>query len=408
MKEYTANTGGRYCYNEDVLNLQDLALAHSAIFEEFGDFIVAGCELNGTTITPGIIWLNGKLRKFEGADNIDYFPRYLCEHNSTETVEYANDTTQNGRIVYGCVLTDTIPTHQDSLTGEVPHYIEFKENYEDTPRTKSVFFGRHCLLLESRTGTQTVKDAIVFKKSVKINGTIEAESRLLVKNIINIGDDRLYIQQGPDKMLIIGNNNSASEIRIIATNSAVNLIPNIKENGILLSDKYAQKNAGFTQFIVGNTTAATLRQQIDALSQSDMDAKYAQLDKCLSDMAPSDSIREKIRHNIDAQQQIKDTGWLQATQDPSLGIINTDIYVRQYGPFVYIQGKAKPFLTGEIWFALPSLVKPPKYDVSFYLNYGVEGDVHAIIDKNQYLCRIAACTPELRNREVNINITYMV
>ena len=33
MKEYIAETGGRYTYSDDILNLQELALSMSAVFE---------------------------------------------------------------------------------------------------------------------------------------------------------------------------------------------------------------------------------------------------------------------------------------------------------------------------------------------------------------------------------------
>ena len=33
MKEYIAETGGRYTYSDDILNLQELALSMSAVFD---------------------------------------------------------------------------------------------------------------------------------------------------------------------------------------------------------------------------------------------------------------------------------------------------------------------------------------------------------------------------------------
>ena len=34
MKEYVAETGGRYTYADDILNLQELALSMTSIFSE--------------------------------------------------------------------------------------------------------------------------------------------------------------------------------------------------------------------------------------------------------------------------------------------------------------------------------------------------------------------------------------
>lgn len=44
MKEYIAETGGRYTYSDDILNLQELALSMSAVFDSCSDFIISGCE----------------------------------------------------------------------------------------------------------------------------------------------------------------------------------------------------------------------------------------------------------------------------------------------------------------------------------------------------------------------------
>lgn len=45
MKEYIAETGGRYTYSDDILNLQELALSMSAVFDGCSDFIISGCEI---------------------------------------------------------------------------------------------------------------------------------------------------------------------------------------------------------------------------------------------------------------------------------------------------------------------------------------------------------------------------
>ena len=59
MKEYVAETGGRYTYSDDVLNLQELALSLSAIFDGCSDFIISGCETDGARISDGYVWLGG-------------------------------------------------------------------------------------------------------------------------------------------------------------------------------------------------------------------------------------------------------------------------------------------------------------------------------------------------------------
>ena len=66
MKEYIAETGGRYTYSDDILNLQELALSMSAVFDGCSDFIISGCEIEGPRVSPGYVWLGGKGRRFDG------------------------------------------------------------------------------------------------------------------------------------------------------------------------------------------------------------------------------------------------------------------------------------------------------------------------------------------------------
>lgn len=54
MKEYIAETGGRYTYSDDILNLQELALSMSAVFDGCSDFIISGCEIEGPPRLPGL------------------------------------------------------------------------------------------------------------------------------------------------------------------------------------------------------------------------------------------------------------------------------------------------------------------------------------------------------------------
>lgn len=51
MKEYIAETGGRYTYSDDILNLQELALSMSAVFDGCSDFIISGCEIEGPRVS---------------------------------------------------------------------------------------------------------------------------------------------------------------------------------------------------------------------------------------------------------------------------------------------------------------------------------------------------------------------
>ena len=81
MKEYVSETGGRYTYTDDILNLQELALSMTSIFSSCSNLIIAGCEMSGSEISGGYVWINGKVRIFEGCKNA-VFPYYIYEINS--------------------------------------------------------------------------------------------------------------------------------------------------------------------------------------------------------------------------------------------------------------------------------------------------------------------------------------
>lgn len=120
MKEFNAQTGGRYVYVDDMLNLQELALAFGELFNECDNFIVSGCQVSGNAISAGYVYLNGKLRRFSGASGISTWPQYLYESNATESVQYAVGGTKVGRNVYGVSIGATVPTSLDPLTQQVP------------------------------------------------------------------------------------------------------------------------------------------------------------------------------------------------------------------------------------------------------------------------------------------------
>ena len=81
MKEYRSRNSGRYVFNEDMHNLQELALSPAELFRDCGlNFVISGCAITVTqnngvytiSVTDGYVWLNGKIRKvaaFSGTTN---------------------------------------------------------------------------------------------------------------------------------------------------------------------------------------------------------------------------------------------------------------------------------------------------------------------------------------------------
>ena len=70
MIEFSSQTGGRYTYVDDIINLQELALAFSAFFADCDNFIIGGCQVSGNQISSGYVYINGKIRYFPGKSDI--------------------------------------------------------------------------------------------------------------------------------------------------------------------------------------------------------------------------------------------------------------------------------------------------------------------------------------------------
>lgn len=179
MKEYIAETGGRYTYSDDLLNLQELALSLTSIFSECPAFIISGCETEGNGITPGYVWLGDKVRYFEGIQST-VFPYYIYETNTNESVVYANEVNKRGRCCYLCSGGTSVPEVADPVTGQLPQYLEMGRDY--APRLTDKFFGRYALLLDSPASRQKVKKDVTFAGEVTVEKALKSDKELAVQD----------------------------------------------------------------------------------------------------------------------------------------------------------------------------------------------------------------------------------
>lgn len=177
MKEFIAEPGGRYTYADDIINLQDMVLALSSLFEECSNFIISGCRCQGAVITPGYVWLNGKVRRFEGCADVSY-PYYIYETNRNESVTYANEVNKRGRACYLASGGGAVPDTADPVTGAVPQFIRLTEDY--APRLADKFFGRYALMVDSPFVQQTVRKDLVLTGTLAVEKGIESRNSLLV------------------------------------------------------------------------------------------------------------------------------------------------------------------------------------------------------------------------------------
>ena len=179
MKEYIAQTGGRYTYSDDIINLQELALSMTAIFSECTPFIISGCEIEGGSISSGYVWLGGKVRRFEGVQSVA-FPYYIYESNNHETVVYANEVNKRGRSCYLSIGSNTIPTTPDTVTGVAPTFLTITADY--TPRLIDKFFGRYALLLNTTSQRQRVEKDVIFSGEVAVEKEIKSSEGVTVQD----------------------------------------------------------------------------------------------------------------------------------------------------------------------------------------------------------------------------------
>lgn len=234
MKEYVADTGGRYTYVDDILNLQELALSMTAIFRGCDDFIISGCEITGNAISPGYVWINGKIRYFEGCVTAA-FPYYIYEKNGTDTVVYAGDVNKKGRNNYLCAGSNILPTFTDTVTGKVPALIEVTKTY--APRFLDKFFGHYAVLLDTPFSKQTIKKDLVVTGKLTTETGLESKTAVSVVSPSGYSLKQLVKQDGTASFGSYLNGLLVSEI-CISTDGFISLLKGktelarIDENGI--------------------------------------------------------------------------------------------------------------------------------------------------------------------------------
>lgn len=243
MKEFSAQTGGRYTYVDDIINLQELALAFASIFDGCDNFIISGCTVNGSSISAGYIYLNGKIRRFSGASGLTKWPQYIYETNSSETVAYASGSDKVGRTVYGCAIGASVPSTLDPVTNAMPQYLSIPSS--GGLQMKDALFGRYALLLNARSGSQTVGGTVNFSGPVNISQVLSALGGVSVADGTTTG--RMYNNNG--QLVIesqIGTNGTVRKIVIDNDNDIAFYvggirIAQIKSNGIV-SEKTIQSS----------------------------------------------------------------------------------------------------------------------------------------------------------------------
>ena len=242
MKEFSSQTGGRFTYVDDVINLQELALAFGAIFEDCDNFIVSGCEVSGNAISSGIVYLNGKLRVFNGASGMTSWPQYIYEVNETENIPYQSGGEKVGRNVWGCAIGSVVPTTLTPLTNKIPKSIQITAN--GGLRMKDAWIGKYALLLDAATPNQKVKGTLSADTLSAPQVTATSQMRVATA----AGTAYVYYE-GSNMVLESSVNNGATKYRLVATNSTGGF-QLIKNSTVIAT--FTDSQISFAKPVIGN------------------------------------------------------------------------------------------------------------------------------------------------------------
>lgn len=242
MKEFSSQTGGRFTYVDDVINLQELALAFGAIFEDCDNFIVSGCEVSGNAISAGIVYLNGKLRVFNGASGITSWPQYIYEVNETENTPYQSGGEKVGRNVWGCAIGSVVPTTLTPLTNKIPQSIQITAN--GGLRMKDAWIGKYALLLDAATPNQKVKGTLSADTLSAPQVTATSQMRVTTA----AGTAYIYYE-GSNMVLESSVNNGATKYRLVATNSTGGF--QLLKNSTVIAT-FTDSQISFAKPVIGN------------------------------------------------------------------------------------------------------------------------------------------------------------
>ncbi len=253
MKEFNAQTGGRYTYVDDFLNLQELALSFGQLFNECDNFILSGCQVSGNSISAGFVYLNGKIRYFSGESAITTWPRFIVESNTTDSVGYASGTSKVGRTIYGCVSSGSMPTSVDAISGKIPETIIINQNTGGLTM-RDAFMGKYALLLNA-VGSQTVNGNVKFAGDVTATGNVVANTA----HKLVAGNTTYAVSAIGSAIAIDAKSNSNTQYRILIEDGVgfkfyigATLCFTINSNGFTTS-----KSGTAAKGVFGSTTLAT-------------------------------------------------------------------------------------------------------------------------------------------------------
>lgn len=153
MKEYQSKPGGRYVFNEDIHNLEELALSAAEIFKDCGlNFVISGCEIefsdNYVSVNHGYAFINGKICEVHSESlNISTSINNIALLFNTingPSIVYANGSTDKQYIEYGAKFV--INQNVNEIT---PHILATGSGTDwKFPNLRDAWFRHYCPITE--------------------------------------------------------------------------------------------------------------------------------------------------------------------------------------------------------------------------------------------------------------------
>jgi hypothetical protein len=184
MREIILNAGGRFLFNEDIIDLQSHTAAMHNIFASETPFVISGMTFTEVAtdtydISAGYVWLGEKIRHYAGATSVDFsVDQFLNVADSTESRLYDDGITRTAIAVNGLVLSTTGAGGTNQL--QVNGGVGVRRYYENV-------LGDKYLLVDAAE-TQQVLSAINFQGSITSSGTISTSSSLSAANLTITGN----------------------------------------------------------------------------------------------------------------------------------------------------------------------------------------------------------------------------
>lgn len=167
MKEYRSRNSGRYIFNEDMHNMQDLALSPTEMFKDCGlDFVISGCKITvedvdtdddyhvELSVTSGYVFLGNRIRPVP-AFSIDLNPSaainsiaiYATQPVAPQITYYNGDTDYQYNDYAAEVRVNYTPQAGDLFLLAVA-----KSPGYEFPNLRTAFFAHYCMVNNGGAG----------------------------------------------------------------------------------------------------------------------------------------------------------------------------------------------------------------------------------------------------------------